>query len=130
MKTAQRLLSPQSTPSGLVALLERHRPDLTLEALVLQPRWKHLFTAQEIETARSRLPENLRHGGAEGIAASTTNTRTDSPFIIGNLYTRQDLYRLLDVGEGRQGGDWDTGYHKHDERWYIFAGVGVAGRTG
>jgi 5-methylcytosine-specific restriction protein A len=39
-------------------------------------------------------------------------------------------YRILQVPEGVQGGDWATGYHRHVNDWFIFAAVGAAGRTG
>lgn len=51
-------------------------------------------------------------------------------FKVGSEYTRQDIYDILVVPDDKQGGDWDTGYHKHDDRWYIFAALGTKGRTG
>jgi len=29
-----------------------------------------------------------------------------------------------------QGGDWDTGYHRREQEWFIFCTVGQPGRTG
>lgn len=46
------------------------------------------------------------------------------------LYTRRDLYDVLEVSPERQGGDWNTGYHQHEGAWFIFANVGGPGRTG
>lgn len=52
------------------------------------------------------------------------------PFEVGKEYTRQDIYRLLDVPLSLQGGDWNTGSHRYGDDWFIFASVGSAGRTG
>lgn len=53
--TARRLLASPEVSSGFTALYERGRLDLTVEALVVQPRFADLFTDDEIETARQRL---------------------------------------------------------------------------
>jgi serine/threonine protein kinase len=55
---AARMLLASSSPSeGFTALWERRRLDLSLEALVLDQRYRHLFTAPELETAANRLRE-------------------------------------------------------------------------
>lgn len=46
------------------------------------------------------------------------------------LYTKQDIYNLLNVPLEIQGGAWDTGYRKYNNAVYIFCNIGVAGRTG
>ena len=51
--TARRLLPEMS--DGFVALWEHGRLDLTVEYLVLQPRWHALFTTDERMVARQRL---------------------------------------------------------------------------
>ncbi len=53
-----------------------------------------------------------------------------TPFVVGKAYSRPDIYRLLAVPEALQGGDWNTGSHKHGEDWFVFATVGTASRTG
>jgi 5-methylcytosine-specific restriction protein A len=53
-----------------------------------------------------------------------------SEFKVGEPYTRGDIYRLLGVSADEQGGDWDTGYHRHKDEWFIFCTVGQPGRTG
>lgn len=51
---AKRLLAgPIST--GFGRLHELKRPDLTVEALILDARWSSLFAAEELQTARRRL---------------------------------------------------------------------------
>jgi 5-methylcytosine-specific restriction enzyme A len=53
-----------------------------------------------------------------------------SPFIVGELYQRKDVYEILDVPVEVQGGDWDTGYHPYGSDYFIFCTLGSAGRTG
>ena len=55
--TARILLHAVGVSDGYVALWERNRLDLTVEALVLQTEWHPLFSAQEREIARTRLAE-------------------------------------------------------------------------
>jgi hypothetical protein len=55
--TAQRLLASSEVSSGFGALYERGRLDLTVEALVVQPKFAALFTDDEIEIARQRLDQ-------------------------------------------------------------------------
>lgn len=57
LATAKRMLQPR-TPNqraGLDALIEAGKPELTLEALVQQPHFAPLFTAAELQEARSRV---------------------------------------------------------------------------
>lgn len=51
-------------------------------------------------------------------------------FEVGTLYSKKDIYRLLMVPEAQQRGIWDTGYVKYNGLAFIFANVGIAGRTG
>lgn len=63
--------------------------------------------------------------------ASTSPSKSkEGLFTVGNQYSKQDIYSLLGVPENLQGGNWDTGYHSYNEDSFIFANVGVAGRTG
>lgn len=55
IETARRLLAKDEVQSGLTTLWECHRLDLSMEALVIQPRFRSLFTELEIATARERL---------------------------------------------------------------------------
>jgi len=59
LATAKRMLKPRSTGqrTGLDALLEAERPDLTLEAIILQPPFRDLFTDEERAVAAERLGE-------------------------------------------------------------------------
>lgn len=52
---AQRILQPGPLVHGFVPLWEQGRLDLTVESLALEPRFRELFTEQELATARTRL---------------------------------------------------------------------------
>ncbi|OAB24956.1 restriction endonuclease [Paenibacillus macquariensis subsp. macquariensis] len=51
-------------------------------------------------------------------------------FTVGEYYTRKDVYRIVNVPDAQQGGNWDTGYTRYNSDSYVFANVGTAGRTG
>lgn len=55
LETARYLLHTSEPSDGYEALWERGRLDLTVEAAVLKPRWRGLFSEQELSTARDRL---------------------------------------------------------------------------
>jgi hypothetical protein len=57
LETARILLHASDVSDGYVALWERKRLDLTVEAVVLAEEWRPLFTDQEREIARKRLAE-------------------------------------------------------------------------
>jgi len=52
------------------------------------------------------------------------------PFKVGDEYTKNDIYRICSVPSAKQRGNWDTGYTKFGDDWFIFANVGTPGRTG
>jgi hypothetical protein len=61
--TARILLHATNVSEGYVALWERKRLDLTVEALVLSDEWSPLFTHHEQTIARDRLKEyGYKHG--------------------------------------------------------------------
>lgn len=45
-------------------------------------------------------------------------------------YTKKDIYEILSVPVEKQKGVWDTGYREYEDNIYIFANVGIPGRTG
>lgn len=54
---AKELLKPlrlKGLPSGFVDIIVAHRPDLTMEAVVLERRWQRLFGQHEIDEAIRR----------------------------------------------------------------------------
>ena len=52
---AKRLLNAREAQSGLTRLWELDRLDISMEALVLQERWKPLFSDADRQTASERL---------------------------------------------------------------------------
>jgi hypothetical protein len=57
LDAARALLAEQRVLDGFTELWNRHRLDLSMEALVLEPRWRSLFTTAELAEARRRLIE-------------------------------------------------------------------------
>jgi hypothetical protein len=57
LQTARYLLHAQGLSDGFTALWECNRLDLTVEAYVLKPEWRGLFTEEELAIARKRLSE-------------------------------------------------------------------------
>jgi hypothetical protein len=56
LRTAKTLINAPEPSVGYTALYLRNRLDLTVEAVVIENRrWHPLFTAEELEKARSRL---------------------------------------------------------------------------
>lgn len=51
-------------------------------------------------------------------------------FTPGNLYRRKDVYKIIGIPETTKGGNWDTGYTRYKNDFFIFCNVGVPGRTG
>jgi 5-methylcytosine-specific restriction protein A len=51
-------------------------------------------------------------------------------FIVGEKYTKNDIYGILDVPVHQQKGAWDTGYREYQGNFFIFSNVGIPGRTG
>jgi hypothetical protein len=55
LETARYLLHSPTVSDGYTALWERGRLDLTVEAVILEPAWRSLFTLEERRIAISRL---------------------------------------------------------------------------
>ena len=55
LRTAQKLLDTDNPSDGFVELWKNRRLDLSMENLVLNPKYRSLFSQQEIETAKERL---------------------------------------------------------------------------
>ncbi len=53
VETANRLLPEMS--QGFAELWKRNRLDLTMEALIIQAKWRPLFTQQQLQVAEDRL---------------------------------------------------------------------------
>jgi hypothetical protein len=57
LETARQLLAIEGGFDGFTRLWELERLDLTVEALILEPRWRPLFTEEERQVARQRLDQ-------------------------------------------------------------------------
>jgi hypothetical protein len=57
LETARYLLHSPGLSDGFTALWQRKRLDLTVEAYVLKPEWRGLFTEEEIKIATKRLSD-------------------------------------------------------------------------
>ena len=55
---------------------------------------------------------------------------SDCAFVVGNKYTKSDIYAICGVPANKQNGNWNTGYTNYDGDWFIFCNVGTPGRTG
>lgn len=55
LETARRLLREDEPQSGLLRLWELDALDISVEATVLRPQFRELFTGDELTTARQRL---------------------------------------------------------------------------
>lgn len=51
-------------------------------------------------------------------------------FVVGDKYSRNDVYVILNVPLERRRGNWETGYNKYENDWYIFCNINTPGRTG
>ena len=57
LETARYLLHAPTVSDGYTALWERGRLDLTVEVLILEPKWRTLFSDAERQIAVARLRE-------------------------------------------------------------------------
>ena len=57
LRAAQTLIHSTQVSEGYTALWERKRLDLTVEALILKPDWRELFTSEELDIAQQRLQQ-------------------------------------------------------------------------
>ncbi|WP_336774150.1 DUF3427 domain-containing protein [Paenibacillus sp. MMO-58] len=64
------------------------------------------------------------------VVENENNTHDSYELVVGQYYSRKDIYRIVKVPEAQQGGNWDTGYTRYNGNSFIFANVGTAGRTG
>jgi hypothetical protein len=55
LEAARKLLRGKTHPEGLTRLWMENRLDISMEATILEERWRSLFSAEELELARQRL---------------------------------------------------------------------------
>ena len=52
------------------------------------------------------------------------------PFLVDHLYSKKDIYRIINLPESTKGGNWDTGYATYENDFYLFVNIGFSGRRG
>lgn len=55
---------------------------------------------------------------------------SEAKFIVGSKYSRKDIFRVLQINPEPTGGNWFTGYTRHEEEHFVFVNINAAGRTG
>lgn len=75
IETARILLHASKVSEGYVALWERKRLDLTVEAVILAAEWHSLFSEQQREIARKRLAEYGHKVGSAPTERGGVNAR-------------------------------------------------------
>jgi 5-methylcytosine-specific restriction protein A len=148
-QTVVALISQPNPSDGFAKLWEAGRLDLSVEALVLESRWRHHFDEQLVNAAFKRLsavgyePKSSNQSeGAQSVQPSlpkseipleTAITQTQSPtlpFILAEQYSRSSIFKVLKLNPEPKGGNWFTGYVEHEGNFFIFCNIGVGGRTG
>ncbi len=76
LAVAKKLLAPEETSTGFARLVEARRVDLSVEAIVLEDRYSHLFTSAELDEARERLAQ---------VPGSCFPDETDAPQTLGEV---------------------------------------------
>ncbi len=94
--------------------------------------WQSQDTISETEVPMPTMPIDSTDQAGE---LSEPHERADltSPsyaFSVGKSYTRADVFRIIGMAAAPVGGPWFTGYVAHGADWFVFCGVGTAGRTG
>lgn len=68
LETAKILIHSQTVSEGYTALWERHRLNLTVEAVIYDnPKWHPLFTVEELEICRQRLEDYQYFANAHNV---------------------------------------------------------------
>lgn len=68
--------------------------------------------------------------GMFGFVYLKINLYCEIMLIPDEKYFKEDIYKALSIPPEKQKGPWNTGYVKYDGSYYIFANIGIAGRTG
>jgi hypothetical protein len=64
------------------------------------------------------------------VVRPTLQKCSSSKFVVGNSYTRDQIAKLISLPKKKSKGNWYTGYSKLDQEFFLFANVGIPGRTG
>lgn len=61
--------------------------------------------------------------------AKKTTILKEPLFEINRVYRKSDIYKVFNVDKAQQGGKWRNGYCEHNNEFFIFANVGIPGKT-
>lgn len=103
--TAKQLLHSKQPSDGFTRMWELGALHLTVEALVIQPPWQHLFTDQELRTARRRLRD---YGYVEPVRPSSQSEATDTAPVSTEGHTPLTILRAVQK-LNRRGQDFRIG---------------------
>lgn len=103
LATAKRLINSPTPSQGFAELWDRGRLDLTVEAVVLQPQFQHLFTPRELRTARRRLAD---HGYEVSDPPSAAQSASSDWYVnfghgLGRDWSDARRYGFVSAGGGR-----------------------------
>ena len=139
-QTVSTLISQPKPSDGFTKLWEGGRLDLSVEALVTESRWRRYFEADLLLAAETRLRQA---GYIVAVSAPPENPQLlNNPptgqqilppfpeFILGEEYSRSDLFKMLGLNPEPTGGAWFTGYAEYEGNVFIFCNIGAPGRTG
>ncbi|MNJ37273.1 HNH endonuclease [compost metagenome] len=139
-QTVSTLISQPKPSDGFTKLWEGGRLDLSVEALVTESKWRRCFEANLLLAAEKRLrqadyvvavPERPETPTLlDNTPASKQALPALPKFILGEVYSRSDVFKTLDLIPEPTGGPWFTGYAEHQGNVFIFCNVGAPGRTG
>ncbi|WP_085987278.1 DUF3427 domain-containing protein [Pseudomonas alabamensis] len=139
-QTVISLISHSKPSDGFTKLWEGGRLDLSVEALVTQSIWRRCFSADILRAAEIRLKQ-VGYVIAASEVSDIPLRKIDSPasqkkqptlpkFILGEIYSRSDVFKILGLSPEPKGGAWFTGYTEHEGNAFIFCNIGAPGRTG
>ncbi len=78
LAAARHWLRADKDPTeGFARLVRQNRMDISVEAVVLNPRWSHFFAEGELDVARSRLDEFGYFEGDRDLLATVADPRPD-----------------------------------------------------
>lgn len=110
----QELKNACPRPAGQLAIQEIAWEEIAPKIVAKYPAVQALFAT---------------NGGVQPVAVPE-GAGSAYRFVVGEAYTRQDIYEVVGVPKDLRGGDWETGYHRHEDSYFLFVNVGLPGRTG
>ena len=76
---------------------------------------------------------NKSQGSSEKISRSNKTQKTtilkEPLFEINRVYRKSDIYKIFNVPKAQKGGKWRNGYCEHNNEFFIFANIGIPGKT-